>query len=357
MNRLLDKSALLLLTIAAISGTESSETAVAIVLVSVLLSAVNQLLHKKKLYFAIIAIQLALCFINPMFCCAAPLIFYDILSTNKPWLALILPAAAAIGVNELTLPRLMIIFGGALSAFLLYRNTSRLAAAEDSLIKTRDSSEEVTLLLQEKNRRLLENQDYEINLATMGERNRIAREIHDNVGHMLTRSILQVGALSVINKDENLKDSLENLKDTLNNAMTSIRSSVHNLHDDSINLRLTAEEAIKPLSEKFTVNYSFDFSETMPKNIKLCFIGIIKECVSNAVKHSRGDKIDITIREHPAFYHLSYEDNGKCDGIIKDTGIGISNIRERAAQTDGFVNIESGENGFKVFVSVPKKEE
>lgn len=46
------------------------------------------------------------------------------------------------------------------------------------------------------------NQDYEIYLATLKERNRIAREIHDNVGHMLTRSILQLGALSVINKDE-----------------------------------------------------------------------------------------------------------------------------------------------------------
>jgi signal transduction histidine kinase len=41
----------------------------------------------------------------------------------------------------------------------------------------------------------MEKQDYEIYLATLRERNRIAREIHDNVGHMLSRSILQIGAL------------------------------------------------------------------------------------------------------------------------------------------------------------------
>ena len=59
------------------------------------------------------------------------------------------------------------------------------------------------------------NQDYEIYLATLKERNRIAREIHDNVGHMLTRSILQLGALSVINKDETVGEAINDLSGTL----------------------------------------------------------------------------------------------------------------------------------------------
>ena len=86
------------------------------------------------------------------------------------------------------------------------------------------------------------NQDYEIYLATLKERNRIAREIHDNVGHMLTRSILQLGALSVINKDETVGEAINDLSGTLNTAMTSIRSSVHDLHDDSIALKPRSEE-------------------------------------------------------------------------------------------------------------------
>ena len=46
-------------------------------------------------------------------------------------------------------------------------------------------------MLTQKNKDLLEKQDYEIHVATLKERNRIAREIHDNVGHMLSRSLLQ----------------------------------------------------------------------------------------------------------------------------------------------------------------------
>lgn len=42
-------------------------------------------------------------------------------------------------------------------------------------------------------------------LATLNERNRIAREIHDNVGHLLSRSLLQVGALQVVNRDETVR--------------------------------------------------------------------------------------------------------------------------------------------------------
>ena len=49
-----------------------------------------------------------------------------------------------------------------------------------------------------------QNQDYEIHLATLKERNRIAREIHDNVGHLLSRSLLQTGALQVMNHDKAL---------------------------------------------------------------------------------------------------------------------------------------------------------
>ena len=93
------------------------------------------------------------------------------------------------------------------------------------LINTRDNSKELTTQLVEKNKAMQRNQDYEIYLATLKERNRIAREIHDNVGHMLTRSILQLGALSVINKDETVGEAINDLSGTLNTAMTRIRSS------------------------------------------------------------------------------------------------------------------------------------
>lgn len=50
----------------------------------------------------------------------------------------------------------------------------------------RDTTKEIAMQLKQQNRDLMEKQDYEINIATLNERNRIAREIHDNVGHLLS---------------------------------------------------------------------------------------------------------------------------------------------------------------------------
>lgn len=71
-------------------------------------------------------------------------------------------------------------------AVLFQRRTTELERLEAEYKKTRDDSKELTLMLEQKNRNLLEKQDAEVYMATLKERNRIAREIHDNVGHMLS---------------------------------------------------------------------------------------------------------------------------------------------------------------------------
>lgn len=102
------------------------------------------------------------------------------------------------------------------AAILLACRTGRILYLEQEMIRLRDTSTELNLVLQEKNKNLMEKQDYEIYLATLRERNRIAREIHDNVGHMLSRSILQMGALITIHKEEPLHGQLAGVGETLN---------------------------------------------------------------------------------------------------------------------------------------------
>lgn len=110
-------------------------------------------------------------------------------------------------------------------------------APEKAYIHLKDSSTELRLVMQKRQQELMEKQDYEIHLATLQERNRIAREIHDNVGHMLSRAILQMGALQTIHQEEPLHGQLLQINDTLGEAMNSIRESVHDLHNESLDLR------------------------------------------------------------------------------------------------------------------------
>ena len=208
---------------------------------------------------------------------------------------------------------------GCLLAAILERKTYKNDKMDIELRKTVDSGEEKALLLSEKNKALAEKQNSEIYAATLRERNRIAREIHDNVGHVLSRTILLTGAARAINKDQNLDSLLKGLDNSLNSAMDSIRSII-------------------------------------PREIKYCFISIVKEAISNAMKYSSATQIKIIMREHPAIYQLCIEDNGKgCTDYDKNTtGIGLKNMQERVNTLNGNLQI-NGEKGFRIFVVIPKQ--
>lgn len=236
----------------------------------------------------------------------------------------------------------------------------------DKSRRYRDDSTEINLLLKEKNKNLLINQNYEINNATLTERNRIAREIHDNVGHMLSRAIMITGAIKVVNKNENLYNSIDNLEECLSNAMTNIRESVHNLHNNSISLQNTVQKIVDDF--KFcNINLTYDMTDHIPNDVKYAFITIIKESLTNIEKHSNATSAKLTLREHPAMYQLIIHDNGSIisefDSSIYDTenylststGIGLNNIYSRIHMLKGTIKIYT-DNGFCIFISVPKGE-
>lgn len=243
-------------------------------------------------------------------------------------------------------------------AIMLSYFTELLLGYQMKLHSMRDASMEHDMLMEQMNHQLIEKQNAQIYNATLKERNRIAREIHDNVGHMITRSILQVGAIGVINTDERLKAPISDLKSTLDTAMDSMRKSVHDLYDESVDLR-QALAKLKPTDSAFAFSLEYDCEDDVPRDVKYAFIAIAKEAVNNAVKHSNGDEIRIIVREHPAFYQLEIMDNGtsaderKLSGETGD-GIGIKNIKERVAAIGGTMRIKA-DDGFMIFVTLMKK--
>ena len=247
------------------------------------------------------------------------------------------------------------------TAFLLIAAAARMAVQnvqKQNLIcrlkEIRDSDMELNLTLRDKNQILMESQENEVRMATLQERNRIAREIHDHVGHMLTRSILQMGALQTVYQQEPLHSQLSEVKITLNHAKNSIRESVHDLHGDSVDLRLSVEEALEQLRDRCHVTLDYDLVQEVPQNVRFCFIATVKEAVSNIIRHSDCSEVHVMLREHPALYQLVVEDNGHNIGSCDQNGMGLGNMRERVEALQGHIRIDK-DNGFRIFISVPKK--
>lgn len=278
----------------------------------------------------------------------------------KRWITL-LPLIIIVGTHSASISNFhgfLLTTLSVLSIWLVLQH-NHIFRLENQIIVNRDATTELTMALRNKNKYLKEKQDSEIYLATLRERNRIAREIHDNVGHLLSRSLLQIGAIITINKQEDLSPFLLPLKESLDSAMTSIRQSVHDLHDESID----AKEAIQEIAEKgltkFTYSLDYDVTDSIARELKYCLISIVKEGISNIIKHSNGDQVRISLLEHPAFYKVQIYDNGTSGrgparSSPKAPGIGLMNIAERLEAYDGRMTINTSQ-GFMITVSIPKQ--
>lgn len=351
MRDLADRGLLLLFCLFPLAILEEISWYPAALFIAVVCTGFCYFFENRLVTVCFLAAEIVLAFLRPEFCCFLPVAVYDA--------ALVLPAGILLPslLPLLSLERHLLplapylLFGGSLAVYLKFQ-TLHWKKQEIEVRKNRDDSTERNLLLKEKNKTLREKQDYEIHNATLRERNRIAREIHDNVGHLLSRSILMVGALRAVNTQISLNSPLGQLEDSLTSAMESIRSSVHDLHDDSLSLQQASESLLKDFTF-CPVAFTYDMSLEIPRDIKYCFLAITKEGLANIMKHSQATKASLTMREHPALYQLILKDNGQTAGPVQSNGIGLTNMQERVRALGGTVSIQKN-NGFSIFIAIPK---
>ncbi len=370
----------LLLCLTGLGLSDSFGVPVFVFLTAVILLLLVELLEGRLIASILIILVSLSCVWVPLMFCMLPLLVYCAMEEERwylatPSLAMFgtlsnsAPAADQSGLmgiisQPLTGPQYLIASVGAVIAAILFLRMSKLEEANKKLRNLRDEVAEKNERLLAQNERLVEAQDNEIHIATLRERNRIAREIHDNVGHMLTRSLLQVGAMLVATpEDSPMHEPLEGLRDTLDLAMTNVRESVHDLHDESVDLRAVIEDCVKPARDRFTVTVDYGLPDSLPPKLRLGMAGVIREAVSNAIRHSDGDTLNITASEHTGYYELVVHDNGRSANenslfIQKkngDTaGIGLQTMEERSQEMHGHIRFDADGNGFTVSLSVPK---
>lgn len=329
-------------------------------MVAVFFAAIECLDSGDKIDISVYVIYLVLCIYFPEIILMLPIMTYDLIKKEKVIsyivcvLSLLL-CSMNYGIQTSVYVGLMSVI-----SFMLGYGADKCDKLAEKVRKTRDDSIEMNMFLTMKNKELMDTQDKEIYYAKLRERNRIAREIHDNVGHMLTRSILQMGALMTIHKEEPLHQELDSVKKTLDVAMNNVRESVHDLHDESIDLKQSLEDIVKELSNEYTMNFTYDVGENPPREYKYAIIGVVKEATANIIKHSINDCVDIVLREHPGMYQLTVHDYLSENGTPKSkkmksgsSGIGMSNMEDRVAKFNGRISIYK-DNGYKLFATFMK---
>ena len=250
------------------------------------------------------------------------------------------------------------------AATLLSLRTAQLEHEQRRMRRTRDELQERALALEARNRDLADRQDYEVELATLAERARIAREIHDNVGHQLTRASLQAEALRVVHADEpGVAADFADVKRTVDEALQLVRTSVHALNDNAVDLSVQLESIVEGARSDGGPQIELEvMAEHTPANVASCFAAVLREVLSNTMRHACAHAVTIRCMEHPSFYQLIVTDDGaggvQASGRGAAEGMGLASMRERIEALGGTFTAgpRAGAGGWRVFATVPKQQ-
>jgi len=339
---------ILMLGIVSTPGIFASDATYVLLLLAVTLTALCQYYQNKILTLIATFGYILIAFFQPLAFVFLPVLLFDLAGFFPLSKTIFLPLLAILpaGVENPVFQALIGILTLVL-AYLLQR-LSELAVVNREIQDINASQRNVLL---NKNQQLLEQNTDTAHLAKLQERNRIARDIHDTIGHSLTRALLQTGALSAINQDKNLQPAIEELKTTLTNSMNQVRNSIHDLKDDAIDLQTGLSELLE--QSGFKIEFSYDIDAEVPNAVKRCFLIVLKESITNTQKHSDATKVTVTAVEHPALYQFLVVDNGTNAPVTSGSGIGLQNIQERVAELGGYCRMNY-QNGFRTFITIPK---
>lgn len=376
MNRLFDKSIVLACCIAAAMGLAVDACLVAAFCLGVAVASLTEIAQGERARRAGEAASYAYIMVAvfvPSFVPFAPLALYDIarrVRREHVWVAL---GAGAIFVCALVayahagaLPTRALLLTAILSvaATLLSLRTAQLEREQERMRRTRDELQERALALEARNRDLADRQDYEVELATLAERARIAREIHDNVGHQLTRASLQTEALRVVHANEpGVAADFADVKRTVDEALQLVRSSVHALNDNAANLSVQLERIVEGARSDGGPQIELEvLAEHAPANVANCFTAVQREALSNTMRHACAQTVTVRCMEHPSFYQLIVTDDG-AGGVQASSrgtaeGMGLGSMRERVEALGGTFTAgpRAGAGGWRVFATVPKQQ-
>jgi len=202
--------------------------------------------------------------------------------------------------------------------------------------------------------------------AAAGERNRLARELHDSVTQKLFSMTLTAEAARMIyeKKPERVVPLLERIQELARDSLTEMRALLKKLRPKTITqdgLVPALKQHIKERQDKdgFNVNLTIEGDRILPAGIEEALFRIIQEALNNVVKHSGVDSANITLRFGEDALSICIEDQGRGFHVSEvDKGsshLGLSSMNERAKLLGGTFTIESEPGyGTRIYVEIPK---
>jgi signal transduction histidine kinase len=219
-------------------------------------------------------------------------------------------------------------------------------------------------LLGERNRELERLRDTEKRSAVVDERMRIAREVHDVVGHSLVAITLQAraGLRRLARSPERTGDALREIEGLAARALEETRTAIATIRSDTDGGPVQQQPTLDDLPElirsmsapDLDVDLTFDrTARELPTDLQSAAYRIVQESLSNVARHARPAHTAVRVGHDGAMFVIEITDDGATAGLFAE-GSGLQGMRERAEQHGG--SLEAGPalgRGWRVRATFP----
>lgn len=202
------------------------------------------------------------------------------------------------------------------------------------------------------------------NQAALQERQRIAREMHDSVGHSLTAQSIQLENVNVWLHQNPTKadDHLQKARQLNRDALCNVRQSVSSLRQDPLQGQ-PLSVALQDLLDRFertnglTVVADVTPFDQLSKEISVAVFRIIQEALTNISKHAQADQVTLTWHEDGRNPRFTLSDNGRgFDPAQHQVGFGLQSMRERTEAFGGTFQLDSQpRQGCHIQIALPQE--
>ena len=193
----------------------------------------------------------------------------------------------------------------------------------------------------------------------------IARELHDNVGQLL--SLVKIQLNTIDDENPGIKRVIDS-KEYLNKALADLRGLSKTLNSDNIlsaGLLKGVEFELQRIEKTGFLKTSFQNQTKVfhiPAKIEVVVFRIFQEIVQNALKHAKAKNLQVSLHENVEGYTLEVTDDGqgfnlqeKTKGSAFESGSGLANLRSRAKLINGELEIKTGiDQGTTIRLILPK---
>jgi len=317
------------------------------------------LLFQIALVLAIVILGEGMAFLPILYFIVVPTAYLSlnfIQATGLALLCLLTQFLAYLIVADVSVALTMLLpYGGGLAFF---------AAISIALIqqqKDRQRAEQLLTELEDAHQRLRAYAAQVEALAVAEERNRLAREIHDSLGHYLTAMTMQLQAAGklIAQDPQRAAESIAKAEKMARESLAEVRRSVAALRASPVDTTTLSDaigELVQNLGESgiaatFTVEGQ---SQSLPIQTKTTLYRAAQEGLTNVRKHANASAVEVKLTYEPGQVTLTITDNGTGQRGQNYEGFGLLGLRERVTQLSGLLEAGNDPNGgFRLYVAVP----